>query len=65
MARLDTADTKKLRKTQFAYVDSKGGVHLPLNDESHIRSAMARCPSSTCSRSMGRPGGSATGDPVP
>lgn len=37
MARRDTADTEKLRKTQFAYVDSKGGVHLPLNDESHIR----------------------------
>ena len=42
MAELDTKDRNKLRKSQFAYVDSKGGEHLPINDEEHIRNAMAR-----------------------
>lgn len=42
MAELDAADRDELRKDQFAYVDSKGGEHLPINDESHIRNAMAR-----------------------
>ena len=42
MAELDTKDRDKLRKTQFAYVDKKGGEHLPINDESHVRNAMAR-----------------------
>ena len=32
----------KLRRSQFAYVDREGGEHLPINDESHIRNAMAR-----------------------
>jgi hypothetical protein len=42
MAELDTKDRSKLRRNQFAYVDSEGGEHLPINDESHIRNAMAR-----------------------
>jgi uncharacterized membrane protein len=42
MAELDTKARDKLRGSQFAYVDSKGGEHLPINDESHIRNAMAR-----------------------
>lgn len=42
MAELDTKDRDKLDKDQFAYVDSEGGEHLPINDESHIRNAMAR-----------------------
>jgi hypothetical protein len=42
MPDLDTADRKKLRSSQFAYVDSKGGEHLPLNDASHVRNAIAR-----------------------
>ena len=42
MAELDTKDRNRLRKGQFAYVDSKGGEHLPINDESHIRNAMSR-----------------------
>jgi uncharacterized membrane protein len=42
MAELDTKARDKLRSTQFAYVDSKGGEHLPINDESHVRNAMAR-----------------------
>jgi hypothetical protein len=42
MADLDTADRKKLNKRDFAYVDREGTGHLPINDESHIRNAMAR-----------------------
>jgi hypothetical protein len=39
---LDTKDRKRLRKSQFAYVDSDGGEHLPINDASHVRNAIAR-----------------------
>jgi hypothetical protein len=42
MADLDTKKRDKLRSSQFAYVDSKGGEHLPINDASHVRNAMAR-----------------------
>jgi hypothetical protein len=42
MADLDTTDRKKLSKRQFAYVDKDGEGHLPINDESHVRNAMAR-----------------------
>ena len=42
MATLTERDRDRLRKSQFAYVDRKGGEHLPINDESHIRNAMAR-----------------------
>src|SRR5437762_9679404 len=42
MAELATNDRDKRRKSQFAYVDSKGGEHLPINDETHVRNAMAR-----------------------
>ena len=42
MPELDEKDRDKLRKDQFAYVDSEGGEHLPIHDESHVRNAMAR-----------------------
>jgi hypothetical protein len=42
MAELDTADRKKLSRRQFAFVDKEGEGHLPINDESHVRNAMAR-----------------------
>lgn len=42
MAELDTADRKKLSTRQFAYVDREGEGHLPINDESHVRNAIAR-----------------------
>jgi hypothetical protein len=42
MATLDTKDRDKLRSTQFAYVDKEGGEHLPINDASHVRNAIAR-----------------------
>jgi hypothetical protein len=42
MSELDAKDRDDLRSNQFAYVDSKGGEHLPINDESHVRNAIAR-----------------------
>jgi hypothetical protein len=42
MAELSTKQRDDLRKNQFAYVDSKGGEHLPIHDESHVRNAIAR-----------------------
>jgi uncharacterized protein DUF6582 len=42
MATLSERDRDRLRRTQFAYVDREGGEHLPINDEAHIRNAMAR-----------------------
>lgn len=42
MAELDTQDRERLRSTQFAYVDRDGGEHLPINDASHVRNAIAR-----------------------
>jgi hypothetical protein len=42
MSELDTKDREALRKNQFAYVDSDGGEHLPIHDESHVRNAIAR-----------------------
>jgi uncharacterized protein DUF6582 len=31
-----------MNKDVFAYVDTRGEGHLPLNDETHVRNAMAR-----------------------
>ena len=42
MATLTERDRDKLRRSQFAYVDREGGEHLPINDETHIRNAIAR-----------------------
>ena len=42
MPELDAEDRDRLRSDQFAYVDSDGGEHLPTNDASHVRNAMAR-----------------------
>ena len=42
MATLTEKGRDKLRSNQFAYVDKDGGEHLPINDESHVRNAMAR-----------------------
>jgi hypothetical protein len=42
MPELTTKARDKLRSSQFAYVDSQGGEHLPIHDDSHIRNAMAR-----------------------
>jgi len=42
MAELDTEDREKLDKREFAYVDKEGEGHLPINDDAHVRNAMAR-----------------------
>jgi hypothetical protein len=42
MAELKAKQRKSINKDVFAYVDKNGTGHLPLNDESHIRNAMAR-----------------------
>jgi phage head maturation protease len=40
--KMSSQQRKNLPKTSFAYVDSKGGTHLPINDEAHVRNAIAR-----------------------
>jgi len=42
MAELKEKQRKSMNKDVFAYVDSRGEGHLPLNDETHVRNAMAR-----------------------
>lgn len=42
MSQLSTRDRKKLPKSAFAYVDSRGRRRLPIHDESHVRNALAR-----------------------
>lgn len=42
MAELDAEAREDLDKSDFAYVDSDGGEHLPIHDESHVRSAISR-----------------------
>lgn len=42
MADLDTKDRNRLKDSSFAWIDKKGERHLPINDESHVRNAIAR-----------------------
>ena len=42
MPELDTEDRETLDKRKFAYVDKEGEGHLPINDDAHVRNAMAR-----------------------
>lgn len=42
MATLDAAAERKLKDSDFAYIDKDGGRHLPIHDEAHVRAAMAR-----------------------
>ena len=42
MSQLSSKDRKKLPKSAFAYVDSRGRRRLPIHDESHVRNALAR-----------------------
>jgi HK97 family phage prohead protease len=41
-ATLDAAAANKLDDSDFAYIDSKGGRHLPIPDAAHVRNALAR-----------------------
>jgi hypothetical protein len=42
MAELDTTDRNRLRDSSFAWIDKQGERHLPINDETHVRNAIAR-----------------------
>ncbi len=42
MAELSEQKREKLPRGRFAYVDSDGGRHLPIHDESHVRNAISR-----------------------
>ena len=42
MPELGARERASLRKTAFAYIDSKGRKRLPIHDEAHVRNAMAR-----------------------
>jgi hypothetical protein len=42
MAQLDTEDRHELQNEAFAWIDEKGERHLPINDEAHVRNAIAR-----------------------
>jgi hypothetical protein len=42
VADLREKQRKAMPKAVFAYVDARGEGHLPLNDESHVRNAVAR-----------------------
>ena len=42
MAELETRDRKRIRNSDFAYVDAEGEGYLPIQDESHVRNAIAR-----------------------
>ena len=42
IAELGEKKREELKDGDFAHVDRKGERHLPINDESHVRNAMAR-----------------------
>jgi hypothetical protein len=42
MSELSTEERNALDRDEFAYVDSDGGEHLPINDEEHVRNAIQR-----------------------
>ena len=42
MPKLRSSDRAKLPDRAFAYIDSSGNRRLPINDEAHIRNALAR-----------------------
>jgi class 3 adenylate cyclase len=42
MAELRKSEREKLPDSAFAYIDSKGRRRLPINDEAHVRNALAR-----------------------
>ena len=42
MAQLNAKNRARLPKSAFAYVDSRGRRRLPINDEPHVRNALAR-----------------------
>ena len=41
-ADLSSSERNSMPNSKFAYVDPKGGKHLPIHDESHVRAALSR-----------------------
>ena len=42
MADLRASERAKLPDSAFAYIDASGRRRLPINDEAHVRNALAR-----------------------
>jgi hypothetical protein len=42
MSQLSTEQRDRMRDSSFAYIDKEGERHLPINDASHVRNAIAR-----------------------
>jgi len=42
MAELSTEQRKRLKDSDFAYIDKHGERHLPIHDEEHVRNAIQR-----------------------
>src|SRR5882762_5030303 len=42
MATLTKTGRKHIARKNFAYVDKEGGEHLPIQDDEHVRNAIAR-----------------------
>jgi class 3 adenylate cyclase len=42
MGQLNSKSRARLPKSAFAYIDSRGRKRLPINDEAHVRNALAR-----------------------
>jgi len=42
MAQLTETGRKHIARKNFAYVDKEGGEHLPIQDDDHVRNAIAR-----------------------
>ena len=42
MPELSTAQRDRLKDSSFAYIDKGGERHLPINDDAHVRNAIAR-----------------------
>jgi uncharacterized protein DUF6582 len=42
MAQLDTEERNELTNQEYAWIEENGERHLPINDEAHVRNAIAR-----------------------
>ena len=42
MAQLDTQERDELDNQEYAWIEENGERHLPINDEAHVRNAIAR-----------------------
>jgi hypothetical protein len=54
-AKLSAADREALPASSFAFVDKKGGKHLPVHDPGHTKSALGRFGSQDFSEAKGDP----------